>query len=652
MVVSLGVIALCIIAASLVAVLRPDAPSNVAAPEDGVPTPAPSADSTPVGDELQAPSSAEAAALALETGARVEDVSQRTATTQVFANPDGDWLLRDWITTSFVEIPGADGEEATFQPVDLRLAAGDDGRLHPAVYEGDLSFSSGGAADAAVRWSLPDTEVTVEMSLAGGGALPQGVVDGGRVVYADALPGVDFVLDVRPAGFEQFFVIKTPDAASEAAGRLGLEIRVQGGDAVADESGVVTIRDAAGATVGTLPAALAWDAVDDGARATHVLGAWSLDGEGPAPTAPAGIATEGAQARWDSLIATGGVPEERTVATAAVPVGGGVALSLAVNSGWLSDPDTVYPVVIDPALYQTNSYYDTYIRTSSPSSNFGTATELMIGSTNGGGIVYRSLLAFDTTTMKTLDVTNGYLYLLNSWSATCTDYPWSAYWYSPPDGASTWYNQGSGRGSYTSESWETVGHTSGTRPYCSTGVVGMDISGFARSWVTRPENQQGLLLLANNEGALTHWKRFWSLDASNPNKPHIDYYYNRAPAVPTTLLVGGEPLTADLTTSARPTLSAVVTDPDGGQVRALFTVKVDGIAIVDSLPGTLVTSGQPSTVDLPYALQAGVHYTIEVRGSDSRLEGAVFAPAFWVTGPGDPPSDLDPSNDDETGVAP
>jgi hypothetical protein len=99
------------------------------------------------------------------------------------------------------------------------------------------------------------------------------------------------------------------------------------------------------------------------------------------------------------------------------------------------------------------------------------------------------------------------------------------------------------------------------------------------------------------------------------------------------------------------TVSAVVTDPDGDQVQALFTVKVGGVTVVDSLPGSTVSSGGTSTATLPYVLGAGVPYSLEVRAKDARLMGDVTAPTATFTGPATTVDDIPATDDTNTGVA-
>jgi hypothetical protein len=111
------------------------------------------------------------------------------------------------------------------------------------------------------------------------------------------------------------------------------------------------------------------------------------------------------------------------------------------------------------------------------------------------------------------------------------------------------------------------------------------------------------------------------------------------PQTPTAITVDGQPLTSDVTSSVeRPILGATVTDVDGGEVWAVFTVKQDGLIIMDSVEGTRSTvspgGSAISTVELPYVATSGARYTVEVRAFDGHLASGVAASdPFGFTGP-------------------
>lgn len=79
-------------------------------------------------------------------GVEVEDLSARTESMSVFAQPDGTWRIDSSIAPHRVKDTGG-----TWQPVNLDLELRN-GRWVPKVAVNDLSFSAGGGSDF-VRWA-------------------------------------------------------------------------------------------------------------------------------------------------------------------------------------------------------------------------------------------------------------------------------------------------------------------------------------------------------------------------------------------------------------------------------------------------------------------------------------------------------------------
>jgi len=123
-------------------------------------------------------------------------------------------------------------------------------------------------------------------------------------------------------------------------------------------------------------------------------------------------------------------------------------------------------------------------------------------------------------------------------------------------------------------------------------------------------------------------------------KTHSTYNFHiqAAPTAPTDIRIDGVPLVAPVETAANDvTVSAVVSDPDGGEVWATFTVRQNGIVVMDSVPGSRVTLTAGGTgvseVLLPYQITAGSEYTISVRTFDGHLASDVTEVEHTFTGP-------------------
>ncbi len=89
-------------------------------------------------------------------------------------------------------------------------------------------------------------------------------------------------------------------------------------------------------------------------------------------------------------------------------------ITAVVSEEWLNHPETIYPVTIDPTLTGTPSNLDdTYIRESSPNSNYYLESRLRIGNYNGtnytSGICYSFLKFKNMPSLSNVAVTNATL---------------------------------------------------------------------------------------------------------------------------------------------------------------------------------------------------------------------------------------------------
>jgi hypothetical protein len=135
------------------------------------------------------------------------------------------------------------------------------------------------------------------------------------------------------------------------------------------------------------------------------------------------------------------------------------------------------------------------------------------------------------------------------------------------------------------------------------------------------------------------------------------FFTDAAPAVPTSIAVEGEVLDQPrVVQDDRPTLSATVADPDGGDVQALFTVMQDGIVIMDSVAGSKATVTKTTTgvssVELPYALSPGSTYTVRAVAFSGSMAGESSSVTSSFTVDVDRTiREIPGEDDDETGAA-
>lgn len=267
---------------------------------------------------------AAAQGLADSQGSPVEALDERTEYTQLFAEPGG--VMMQQTAASPVFGRDASGE---LVPVDTTLVVGASGiapvatavsTVLPTAGSGkSLSLSADGAS-----WSLGLP-----------GTLPTPTLDGSTATYANVYPDVDLQLTATADGVREIYVVKTPQAASDAGlQQLTFGVHAGSGRLLSAPDGGFDLVNAAGSTVMSADQAVMWDSAsttDDGSSAA-----------GPdMPTTPAaGPADAGAPALGDTV-----APMKETVS--------GHQLTVKPIASMFSDAGTVYPVYVDPALNLT-----------------------------------------------------------------------------------------------------------------------------------------------------------------------------------------------------------------------------------------------------------------------------------------------------------
>jgi hypothetical protein len=242
--------------------------------------------------------------------------------------------------------------------------------------------------------------------------LPVPVIEGARARYLDIWPGIDLVVDVMPTGFEQYYVVHSRDALAALGDALPLEFNVVNGSSRL-ENGEVVIADAAGIEVARLPQPFGWDAVNDTYRASPVLTQWVDEVDESRGEVP--------------------LPNEVLIDSSARVHDAGFGVMLAPAEEWLNGPDTVFPIVIDPVLYNPQVGFDTTTTTGSYANTARySMTEILMGKDPSYARSSRGYFAFDISGMRNLDLTGAGFVLFNYWSATCSQVHWHAYWTNPP----------------------------------------------------------------------------------------------------------------------------------------------------------------------------------------------------------------------------
>ncbi|MEP7369389.1 MAG: DNRLRE domain-containing protein, partial [Dermatophilaceae bacterium] len=546
-------------------------------------------------------------------GSRVEVESLREESSSTWVNPDGTLTTEQHFgPVRFRDAAGG------WRGVDLSLVELPDGTVAPRGHPAGLSLAGGGAGAGKGTGSASETDLTVtrerkgaraqarDVTVAWPGRLGRPTLDGAAATYPEVQPGVDLVVQARRTGFEQHVVLKTPAAlAGLKAARGGqdlswsLPVKTNGLTARAEADGSVSFVDADGQVASQLAAPVAWDAQVDARSGEHTS------------TSPVRMS-----------VAQRG--KNRAVVT------------LTPDQGWLSDPARVFPLTIDPtyAATQITTNFDTYVSSAFPSATYSTATELRVGTYNGGGDKYRSFLNFPISTLQGKQVQSATLSLFEFHSYSCTATPFYVSSAAPAAGASTsWSNQPTAGTSYGSASV-----AKGFSSSCAGGRVSVPLTSMLQSWAGTGWSN-GTIRLHASESDSNGWKKFYSLESSQD--PYLTYTYNRKPnlaAAPSLQSPPGTSFTPIgsstpmlFTTDPTPTLRTTISDPDGSGVYSNIEVHTDTTGA--SKVANCVTSKSPYTpsggvasCSLPTALaNNGTYYLRASAGDEKTLSNGAWS---------------------------
>lgn len=578
---------------------------------------APSGDEAFSPDILTASTSLTARDLARETGERVEVLDLRTAATSTYALPDGSWQVAQSGAPQWAQTAGDGTDASDWENVDTRLVENGDGSYSPNAHIQEVVVNGGGGE--FFRLSDPETGLDVSLSL-GKGVVPAPLVDGPRATFADIARDTDLVVEIQPAGYEYFLVVKTPGAAA-ASNDLPLVFTMTGATMVPDEAGGFALVGDDGVVIGAMPPPVAWDAQSDLKRGTPVLDEWLPRQEfAPVTRALDSVAPADRVSMIRAFLASGDdLQSENLVDVSQVltptETPGAFDVELAVPGEWMDDPSTHYPIVLDPSWVGFASF-DTFVQ-GGYTSNQSASTELKIGTYDSGSHKARSFLTFPWGDVQYSEVTSAKLYLWEWHSWSCLARGWTVSEADPANTSTRWTLQpwiGAVRGSSST--------TKGFSSSCNDGWVAAGITSLAQEWSDDSSStSHSIALRGSSETNNYYWKRFNSKEASGGDPYILLDYTTTPPKAPTNITVGGKTLTAAHRTefeSKRPDFEATVDDidnpPTGGAVRnlhAVFVLYKDGVE-VGSYDGTTVAPGEVSSYTPTFDLEEGANYSLYV----------------------------------------
>ncbi len=332
-----------------------------------------------------------AARVAAQCDVRVEVLSERTESTQVFAEPSGAQTLV--ASTSPERVRRADGSWADLDP---SLRRDGDG-LVPVASLVDIRFSAGGAGPL-VTWRAGRSVFTLSWPE----SLPTPTVEGGTARYAEVLPGVDLTATATSDGYTHALVVKNSGAATSAALRE-VRYRVGGDLRLVSSAEGLTLVDAVGNPVASSSPATMWDSSFAPAEAGEVLPGVNIAAAAASPL------------RSD---ATRPGPGARSA-----PIGVALAdgdLVVRPDVGMLTRADVVYPLFIDPAMNQQRSKW-AYANSGNSNNSDG---KMWVGLNPPAydGYRYRSYFEFNISALAGSTILSAYAQatLYHSWSCSAT----------------------------------------------------------------------------------------------------------------------------------------------------------------------------------------------------------------------------------------
>ena len=583
--------------------------------------------STPAAPEKGAGNSAAAApgydretdaavAKAEDSGQRVEILSHRTETGSLYANPDGTFTQEESATAQRVR------KGNVLVDIDPTLVKGSDGSLHTKATETPMEFSGGGSGPLVTI-----TRDGRSLALSWPTALPAPVVDGNKATYPEVLPGVDLAVQAGAAGFSELLVVKDARAAANPAlSSVAFKLAASGVTVRTDAGGNMTAVDPAGEQVFTAPTPRMWDS-STATASTTTSTATSATASAAGRQSLAADSAPGPQALPDAPPTDGFAPGAGArQGTVPVAVTKG-AVTLTPDQGLLKGPDVTYPVYIDPAVsgareawtivdkaYPTTGFYNGTGWNEGDGNNYTTLARIGHESDTGG--TTRSFFRMDTNNLwnTSKQVVSSTFRIKNTWSWSCSARSVEVWSTGSFSSSTTWNKQPS-----WSTQLDTVNDSNGHDSGCPAANLAFDVTSAAKSAATGHLPYISLGMQAGSETDTYAWKKF------DANSAVLSTTYNTTPNTPTGLYTSpssgtncgtSTPYTTIGNTDV--TLGATFSDPDGGTVKAHFTIWASGYGngigtVVNQTVS--VTSGKAAKLVVPKA-------TIAKIISDDGLTGA------------------------------
>ncbi|MFF0428428.1 DNRLRE domain-containing protein [Streptomyces sp. NPDC004520] len=507
------------------------------------------------------------------SGQRVEALSERTETSTTWVNKDGS------LTSEIAGGPIRFRDPATgeWRDVDVELAARPDGSVESKAHPRGLRLAGRSGAKAPslkAAQAAPATDLVTlgegdqQITLQWRGGLPRPEIDGTRATYVNAVPGADVVVEATRTGFEQFVEVKTRPAAGFS---YTLPLKTKGLKVAQQADGSVLFTDEKSKKTATMPAPVMWDATVDKVSGEHTRRA--------------------------------------RVAMKVVRTEGGVDLVITPDAEFLADPQTTYPVTVDPSTSTLSSVFDTYVQ-QGETVDWSNDVELDFGNpgTKNADGTYRlaqSYITWNTAPVSDALISSATLSLWNfhSGNTDCTAQPWEVWTANNASTASRWTNRPA-----MVTKMATSTQTKGNTACAADGWITADVKDLVQHWSNNKWGHAGMGLRATDENDTKEWKRVNSADAAS-NPPKLTVTYNYRPRTGTKQEAGAPFFSyggSYVVNTVTPTLRDTFVDANGDKVQGAFQIfdNATGAQVGEVLRSAFVPSGQPAPVTVPAGVLA------------------------------------------------
>ncbi|GGN93529.1 hypothetical protein GCM10010112_81860 [Actinoplanes lobatus] len=441
---------------------------------------------------LAQPTQEAAVQVAGDCDAPVEITEATNETTRAWALPDG--KIRQEISAAPVRVQKGGEWVAT----DLTLVQQADGSIAPKAHPAELVIS-GATSESGVHELAILGEGDDQVAMGWTGPLPAPTLSADKATYPEVMPGVDLVVQATTRGVESFYIVKTPTAASQVT---TLTVPIVGDDVTSHHLGTdgqLKLLDKSKKPVAGSPTPLMWDAQTD-----------------PRTGDPTNVVVMESDAT---------TRKATDVSAQAEPIeAAGVNLTITPDADFFNDPDTVYPVTIDPTITYDDPTWDTWVR-DGVTTDLSTTTYLEIGAS--GGKASRSMVNFNVSALKGAIITDATVGFYNYMSASCERLNWEIWQVGGSNTETRWTNQP------TWHSRSGVASTVKGGPTCTApGFIWVNAKPFFQEAANVGRNVGYLGVRASDETSNLTQKRFYSQNYSDTTKsPTATVTYEPGPTL-------------------------------------------------------------------------------------------------------------------------